>query len=62
MIRCLRTTARFNYSSEIPQVEEWTDLERLNKERDLIGIYLSAHPLDDYACILNYVCTADTVN
>lgn len=46
---------------EIPKVEEWTDLERLNKERDLIGIYLSAHPLDDYACILNYVCTADTV-
>ena len=46
---------------EIPKVEKWSDLERLNKERDLIGIYLSAHPLDDYACILNYVCTADTV-
>lgn len=42
---------------EIPQVEEWSDLERLNKERDLIGIYLSAHPLDEYALILNYVCT-----
>lgn len=28
----------------------------LNKERDLIGIYLSAHPLDEYETILRYVC------
>ena len=42
----------------IPQVfEEWGKLEKLNKERDLVGIYLSAHPLDDYAIILNSVCT-----
>jgi DNA polymerase-3 subunit alpha len=36
-------------------------MERLNKERELIGIYLSAHPLDDYEFILKYVCNADTV-
>lgn len=36
--------------------EMWSDMERLNKERDLVGIYLSAHPLDEYAAILNYVC------
>ena len=36
--------------------EMWSDIERLNKERDLVGIYLSAHPLDEYAAILNYVC------
>lgn len=41
---------------EIPTVEKWTDLERLNKERELIGIYLSAHPLDEYSTVLNYVC------
>ena len=34
----------------------WGNLERLNKERDLVGIYLSAHPLDEYAIILDYVC------
>ncbi len=45
---------------EIPQAARWSDLERLNKERDLIGIYLSAHPLDDYEFILKYVCNADT--
>ena len=37
-------------------VEEWSDVIRLNKERELIGRYLSAHPLDEFAPILNYVC------
>ena len=37
--------------------ERWSDLERLNKERDLISIYLSGHPLDEYAIVLNNVCT-----
>ena len=42
---------------EIPQgVERWGDLERLNKERDLVGIYLSAHPLDEFAIVLDHVC------
>jgi len=40
----------------IPEAEPWSDLERLNKERDLVGIYLSAHPLDEYFIVLNYVC------
>ena len=42
---------------EIPQgVERWSDLERLNRERDLVGIYLSAHPLDEFSIVLEYVC------
>ena len=41
---------------EVPVAESWSDLELLNKERELIGIYLSAHPLDDYSLILNHVC------
>ena len=41
---------------EVPKAESWNALERLNKERDLVGIYLSAHPLDDYAIILENVC------
>ena len=36
----------------------WSDIERLNKERDLIGIYLSAHPLDEYKVILDNLCNA----
>lgn len=41
---------------DIPKAEKWSDLERLNKERELIGIYLSAHPLDEYAIALKYGC------
>ena len=40
----------------IPATERWNDLERLNKERELVGIYLSAHPLDEYGVILNGIC------
>ena len=39
-------------------VPAWGNLERLNRERELVGIYLSAHPLDDYSVILKYVCNA----
>ncbi len=33
---------------EIPKAPEWTKVEKLNRERELIGIFLSAHPLDDF--------------
>ena len=36
--------------------EPWSDIERLNKERELVGIYLSAHPLDEYKVILDNLC------
>src|SRR5574344_356176 len=41
---------------KIPLAPRWNDLERLNKERELVGIYLSAHPLDEYAIVLKHVC------
>jgi DNA polymerase-3 subunit alpha len=41
---------------EIPECEEWSLMERLSRERDLVGIYLSAHPLDAYAVVLKYIC------
>ena len=37
-------------------VQTWSDIERLNRERDLVGIYLSAHPLDEYAVVLKNLC------
>lgn len=36
--------------------EEWSTIEKLNKERDLVGIYLSAHPLDEFRVVLNNIC------
>ena len=46
---------------EIPPCERWSDLERLNKEKELVGIYLSAHPLDEYRVILEYVCNTGVI-
>lgn len=39
-----------------PKTEAWSNIERLGREKDLVGIYLSAHPLDDYALVLNNMC------
>ena len=36
--------------------DRWSDIERLNRERDLVGIYLSAHPLDEYRIVLDNLC------
>ena len=40
----------------IPESDPWSNIERLNRERDLVGIYLSAHPLDEYSMILKHMC------
>lgn len=39
-------------------VESWGKLEMLEKEREVIGIYLSSHPLDEYRVVLEKYCTA----
>ena len=41
---------------DLPQVGRWDTIERLNKEKDLIGIYLSAHPLDEYGYEVRELC------
>ena len=40
----------------VPEAEQWSTIDKLNKERDLVGIYISGHPLDDYRIILNNMC------
>ncbi len=40
----------------IPESESWSTIEKLNRERDLVGIYISAHPLDEYEFILKDIC------
>ncbi|MDO5497515.1 MAG: DNA polymerase III subunit alpha, partial [Alistipes sp.] len=42
----------------IPVAEDWTQLAVLNKEREVIGLYLSAHPLDEYKVVINNMCKA----
>ncbi|MGM0376494.1 MAG: OB-fold nucleic acid binding domain-containing protein, partial [Bacteroidota bacterium] len=40
----------------LPNVPEYSSVEKLNKEKELIGIYLSAHPLDRYRMELKHYC------
>jgi DNA polymerase III subunit alpha len=42
---------------EIPISPDWSKIERLNKEKELIGIFLSAHPLDEYNLEINNFVT-----
>ena len=40
----------------IPEAEHWSRLEMLNQEREYVGNYLSAHPLDDYISVFKTLC------
>lgn len=40
----------------LPPLPEWTRLETLNREKDVTGMYLSSHPLDEYSVIIRHVC------
>jgi DNA polymerase-3 subunit alpha len=43
------STGGFDFSKPLPApCGEWPKLEKLNKEKEVIGIYLSSHPLDDF--------------
>ncbi len=42
---------------DLPPVEEWPKLILLEKEKSLIGVYLTAHPLDDYRLEIENFCT-----
>lgn len=41
----------------IPHCEPWTDLEKSKKEKELIGIYLTSHPLDQFKLEIKALCT-----
>ena len=43
----------------LPSVPEWPKIVALEKEKNLIGIYLSSHPLDDYAIEIKSYCSKD---
>ncbi|HNO71053.1 MAG TPA: DNA polymerase III subunit alpha, partial [Bacteroidia bacterium] len=40
----------------IPTIEQWSSLEQLKFERDVIGFYLSGHPLDNYKIEIETFC------
>jgi DNA polymerase-3 subunit alpha len=40
----------------VPPCEEWSTMEKLAKEKEVVGIYISGHPLDDYRFEMRYFC------
>ncbi|MDY4218518.1 MAG: DNA polymerase III subunit alpha [Prevotella sp.] len=40
----------------LPKLDKWPMVEKLNREKDLVGVYLSAHPLDEYDIVLRKMC------
>ncbi len=42
----------------VPPCEEWSTMEKLAREKDVVGIYISGHPLDDFKFEMRYFCNA----
>ena len=43
----------------IPEVEPWPTIEKLTKEKEVVGIYISGHPLDDFRVEMESFCNGD---
>ena len=41
---------------EVPKTEEWGSVYAMNKEKEVVGIYISGHPLDDFKLEINSFC------
>ncbi|MCL4155779.1 UNVERIFIED_CONTAM: hypothetical protein GTU68_062899, partial [Idotea baltica] len=42
----------------VPPCEEWGTMEKLRREKEVVGIYISGHPLDDFKTEINAFCNA----
>lgn len=40
----------------VPPCEEWGTMKKLQQEKEVVGIYISGHPLDDYKYEIKYFC------
>jgi DNA polymerase-3 subunit alpha len=47
-------------SSELPEIENFEKRIMLSMEKEILGVYVSGHPLDEYADLLKRVCSVDT--
>ena len=43
----------------IPPCEDWSTMEKLAKEKEVVGIYISGHPLDDFRFEMKYFCNSN---
>ena len=42
----------------VPPCEDWSTMEKLAKEKEVVGIYISGHPLDDFRFEMKYFCNS----
>jgi len=49
-----------NYYPPLPTVEPWSYLHQLEKEKDVLGFYLSGHPLYEYRSLIKHFTNADS--
>ncbi|MBI3301344.1 MAG: DNA polymerase III subunit alpha, partial [Deltaproteobacteria bacterium] len=45
---------------DLPQVAEWTDIDKLRNERETLGFFITGHPLDKYVGRLHGVVSLTT--
>lgn len=50
------------YYPPLPTIEPWTYLYRLEKEKEVLGFYLSGHPLFEYRTMLKFLTNANSVS
>ncbi len=44
---------------EVPPCEEWGTMKKLKQEKEVVGIYISGHPLDDFKTEINKFCNCN---
>lgn len=54
------TNEEQNYYPPLPTVEPWSYLHQLEKEKEVLGFYLSGHPLFEYRSLIKHFTNADS--
>jgi DNA polymerase-3 subunit alpha len=44
------------YEPQLPKVEPWNSLEQLAREKEVVGFFISGHPLDPYKLEIEHLC------
>ena len=44
------------FEPKLPEVEKWTAIESLSREKEVVGFFISGHPLDPYKAIIDHRC------
>jgi len=47
------------YEPQLPKVEPWNSLEQLAREKEVVGFFISGHPLDPYKLEIEHLCKAN---